>query len=114
VSGEITPGDFERFKSATAGIPLTDKVVVFLASDGGNLVEGLEIGESIRKLGYSTAVVDGARCASACALAWLAGSLRMMGPESLIGFHAAFDKLDGSESGQANALVGAYLTQSRL
>jgi ATP-dependent protease ClpP protease subunit len=115
IVGEIVPGDFERFKTAAATISPTNTVVVFLASDGGNLIEGLEIGEQIRKLRYATAVPDGFRCASACALAWLAGTPRpMMGPTALVGFHAASNVVDGSESGQANALVGAYLIKLNL
>lgn len=115
IVGVIVPGDFERFKTAAATIPPTNTVVVFLASDGGNLIEGLAIGEQIRKQRYATAVPDGFRCASVCALAWLGGTPRpMMGPSALVGFHAASNAIDGSENGKANALVGAYLARLNL
>ena len=60
-----------------------------------------------------TAVPDGAACASVCGLIWLAGSPRLLAASSKIGFHAAYRE-DGSESGQANALVGAYLSRLGL
>jgi hypothetical protein len=55
-------------------------------------------------------------CASACALAWLAGTKRFMEPGARVGFHAAYEILDGlpKTSGRANAIVGAYLNQLGL
>ena len=47
-------------------------------SDGGNLLAGIEIGKTIRLKSFATAVLDGLRCASACAFAWLGGSPRFM------------------------------------
>jgi hypothetical protein len=60
----------------------------------------------------ATGVVD--NCASACALAWLAGVKRFMGPKARVGFHAAFNKSSRQETGMGNALVGAYLTKLGL
>ena len=53
-------------------------------------------------------------CASACALAWLGGIPRLMGANTHIGFHAAYNPRSGQEAGVANALVGAYLSQLGL
>ena len=49
--------------------------------------------------------------ASACALIWAAGNYKAMAPNSLIGFHAAWENNDGETvvSSVGNALVGAYL-----
>jgi hypothetical protein len=45
---------------------------------------------------------------------WLAGTTRLTTEDSKIGFHSAFSKEDGSTSGPANALAGAYLREMGL
>jgi hypothetical protein len=84
VGGELLPGDGELFRRKTNS--LSYAVVAFWSS-GGNLMAGIEIGETIRAKGFDTLVLY--RCASACALAWLGGAERAMAPDALIGFHAA-------------------------
>jgi hypothetical protein len=111
VQGGLVPGDISVFKAKTG--PLTRAVVV-LQSDGGSVLAGIEIGETIRLKNFATLVPDDSRCASACALAWLGGTKRFMSYSAQIGFHAAFDVTSGQESGVANALVGAYLTRIGL
>lgn len=113
VEGDIVEGDYERFIQATAGVQLAG---VVLSSDGGNLQEGLRIGREIRRRGFVTGVAPDFACASACALIWLGGVSRFMAPSALIGFHAAFRETSygRSESGVANALVGAYLSELGL
>ena len=113
IRGELVTGDADRFLRAVAN---TELAAVLFESPGGNLIEGLRIGEIIYHRGFTTGVAPNSACASACALAWLAGSVRYMDPSSLIGFHAAYVEADGvtSESGVANALVGAYLTRLGL
>jgi hypothetical protein len=93
-----------------------DSALVVLISDGGNLLAGLRIGQLIRLRHFATLVPDGARCASACAIAWLGGTKRFMQPSALIGFHAAFSIENGvvTETGAGNALVGAYLSRLGL
>lgn len=110
VDGTFADGDDATFRRLAAE---SDRAVVVLNSGGGNLHSGLEIGKAIRLRGFATAVPPGALCASACALTWLAGSPRLLDAESKLGFHAAYRLVDGkaSESGAANALVGAYLNQ---
>ena len=83
-------------------------------SDGGSLLAGIEIGKTIRLKSFATVVLD--RCASACAFAWLGGSPRFMGSDSLVGFHAAYVERGGrtTEIGVGNALLGSYLTQIGL
>src|SRR5215510_13080895 len=72
--------------------------------------------EPVRLKSFATAVLDGLRCASSCAFAWLGGSPRFMEGGAQIGFHAAYIERSGraSESGVGNALVGSYLTQIGL
>ena len=77
VKGEIKPGDDEKFTGMADG---KGDAVVILDSPGGNVLAGIQIGEAIRRNGYSTLVPRGLQCASACALAWLGGRTRLMAP----------------------------------
>ena len=106
ITGQIAAGDADRFKEIAT--TLTGPTVVRLHSPGGLVVDGLNIGIAIHSLGYQTAVLDDAVCASACGLIWLAGKPRLLTESSKIGFHAA-SRGDGQESGKGNAFVGAYL-----
>lgn len=64
IVGDIAAGDAERF---AAIVPQDDLPTgVFLSSNGGTLIEGLEIGESIRARHYDTIVPSGEVCASVC------------------------------------------------
>lgn len=113
VEGPFAPGDAQKF----ANLALAhSSAVVLLNSDGGQLMAGLEIGRAIRLKGFATVVPDGFQCASACALAWLAGTPRFLGPKGRIGFHAAYLEENGQRMPTAtgNALVGAYLNQLGL
>jgi len=86
IFGDIKAGDVEKFAKVIKDNNTTE-AAVFLNSDGGSLVDGLEIGREIKKLGFTTLVLDNWRCASACASIWLAGSRRfyedVMGLERL-------------------------------
>lgn len=107
IKGEFKPGDDERFRRISLRHPAA---VVHLQSEGGALIPALEIGRIIRIAGYTTVVVPGSNCASACALVWLAGKKRYLSGN--VGFHAAYRTNDGrlQESGTANALIGNYMT----
>jgi hypothetical protein len=111
VEGDLMPGDEKNFINVALSMP---NAIVFLHSDGGDLNAGIEIGKAIRLKGYGTFVPDGMSCASACALAWLGGRVRLMGKNALVGFHAAFSKSDRQVTSAGNALVGAYLNQLGL
>jgi hypothetical protein len=69
ITGTIDLADKDEFLRKIA--PLQSAIVSF-SSDGGSLLAGLQIGETIRLKNFSTLVPDQARCASSCALAWLA------------------------------------------
>lgn len=113
ISGDLTKGDAEKFLTATDG---TANALILFQSDGGDLQTGLDIGSLVRMRGYGTAVLDGQSCYSACALAWLGGTKRIVGTDGHVSFHAAYVLEDGNarESGVANALVGAYLSKLGL
>ena len=111
IMGRIDAGDDDRFDQLASG--LTGLTVVVLHSPGGLVNEGLNIGIAVRRNRYTTAMPNDAMCASICGMIWLAGQPRLLGPNSKIGFHAAY-RGDGQESGKGNALIGAYLAKSDL
>lgn len=113
VSGDFAYGDERRFVDTAIA---ADSAVVVFQSPGGNLFAGIEIGKAIRLKGFSSLVLDDQVCASACAIAWLGGRVRMMGASAKIGFHAAYEDNSGQKipTGVGNALVGAYLSQLGL
>jgi sporulation related protein len=111
VTGPLESSDKDLFLRKI--LPLSSAVVAF-DSDGGSLVTGIQIGETIRLKNFSTLVPNGKRCASSCALAWLGGTRRFMGPESKIGFHSAYSRETRQITGPGNALVGAYLNKIGL
>ena len=112
LEGTLVATDADQFIARTA--PLRTTAIVALASDGGSLLAGLQIGEAIRQKGFSTIVPANQHCASACALAWLGGVERFIGANARIGFHAAYDRASGRETGVGNAVVGAYLNKIGL
>jgi hypothetical protein len=113
IDGDIGYADRELFLSKIA--PFSAGVVI-LNSDGGNAYAGIEIGKTIRMRGFKTWVPSGSRCASACAIAWLGGTRRLMGSTARIGFHSVYTLESGTpvESGSGNAKYGAYLDQLGL
>jgi hypothetical protein len=114
VVGDLAVGDEKKF--VDVAISSADAVVVF-HSRGGSLFAGMEIGRAIRLKGFSTLVPDNMLCASACALAWLGGRVRLMSDTARVGFHAAYtDDNNGQAnvSSAGNAVVGAYLNQLGL
>lgn len=111
--GEIKLGDDEKFNKVAA--PITSATVI-LNSEGGSVYPSLEIGKSLRLKGYSTLVMNGYDCQSACALIWLAGSPRRLSKSARIGFHSIY-QMSGDKtvtSSVGNAIVGRYLTLLNL
>jgi hypothetical protein len=113
LQGDFEIGDIAQFWARAATL---SKATIAFRSDGGSLLAGIRIGALIRESGFTTLVPDGARCASACAVAWLGGLQRLMGNGSKVGFHAAYVLKGHSavESGPGNAVLGAYLFQLGL
>jgi hypothetical protein len=113
LQGDFELDDIAQFWARAATL---SKATIAFRSDGGSFLAGVRIGALIRERGFTTLVPDGARCASACAVAWLGGLQRLMGNGSKVGFHAAY-VLKGHrtvESGPGNAVLGAYLFQLGL
>jgi tetratricopeptide (TPR) repeat protein len=110
VEGDFKPGDDKSFKQAL--LTVDGAVVVSFESPGGDLDAGMEIGRTIWTNQFMTVVEDGT-CASACALAWLAGRPRYATRNANIGFHAPTrtDDPDRLADSVGSAFVGGYLTE---
>ena len=65
-----------------------DRPWVWLSSGGGRLIDGMKVGQTIRKLGFGTAIPPKTQCASSCAIAFLGGEYRVLAGELLL--HAPF------------------------
>jgi len=113
VLGEFKLEDGNAFAKKVEG---WERAVIAFGSPGGNLLAGLRMGTIIHLKGFDTMVSDSQSCASACALAWLAGTNRFLGPKGRVGFHAASVLTQGQrrEVGSGNALIGAYLNRLGL
>jgi uncharacterized protein YraI len=115
VTGEFRQGDDRKLVRAL--LETEGTAIVQFDSPGGSLIAGLAMGRAIRLNGATTLVPDGATCASACGLAWMGGVRRAVGNGARVGFHAAYyvdDQGRAIETGQGNALIGAYLNQLGL
>lgn len=115
VTGEFHKGDDRKLVRAL--LETEGTAIVQFESPGGSLIAGLAMGRAIRLNGATTLVPDEATCASACGLAWLGGVRRAVGDRARVGFHAAYyvdDQGRAIETGQGNALIGAYLNQLGL
>ena len=111
-TGEITVGTNARFQKFIAQNAIKPGAVVFLDSPGGSVIEALELGRTIRALGFNTEIGGHARdkngnvvgpasaCFSACTLAFLGGRERYVDTDAMFGVHqvSTSDKLT---SGQA-------------
>ena len=118
VRGSIEEGDDSRFFDIAEETP---HAIVFLESSGGLVSTGISIAAEIAIRDYTTLVLDGSGCHSICAIMWVAGVRRYMSPDADISVHAAYrmrNSADGSietsESGTANAQIGAFLNEIGL
>jgi hypothetical protein len=77
-TGEIHDGDAEKFVSVVATVPKvmgTPLATVSFDSAGGDLFEGMRLGDAIRTAGIPTLVERSRVCIGACALAFLGGKI---------------------------------------
>src|SRR5258708_4927339 len=77
VDGDLEPGDGDQFRSKTSFL---SKAIVVFRSDGGSVVSGIQIGESIRLKGFTTAVKRNPPCASAFGPSLVCGVPRLIIP----------------------------------
>lgn len=87
--GEFLKGDAAKLKAIFQRARAASKPVHTVAfhSDGGLVVEALEIGRYLRDQKSATRVDNGSTCASACVYAFLGGLVREAGASARFGVH---------------------------
>ncbi|MBO9127925.1 MULTISPECIES: COG3904 family protein [unclassified Rhizobium] len=113
VTGTIADGDAKKFEAYWDENAYDSfNFIISLDSPGGSLLDGLEIGQFIRKQGAHTEVrrysgevpgqyrqeLPGAQCYSACALAFMGGIEREIPDDARIGFHQFYGGTFASSS----------------
>lgn len=108
--GAFEPGDAAKFEEYLRGQQLWKNQRVVLNSEGGSLIEGIKLGQIIRKNGFRTAVSKSVKtgeffqpapgiCASACVLAFAGGVERGASEGSKIGVHQMSRDYDNIANG---------------
>jgi hypothetical protein len=116
-TGDVVPGDADKIAAlntyGSAGASLC------LDSRGGSLPEGIKMFTTIWNSQMHTRVLSGDRCESACAIAWLGGSVsegtlaievasRSIQPGAILGFHAPSLKLPRGSSYASEQVESAF------
>ncbi|MBB4349289.1 hypothetical protein [Aliirhizobium cellulosilyticum] len=127
VTGTIVRGDAKRFKDFWDENAYDSwNFIVSLDSPGGSLMDGIEIGQFIRKNGAHTEIrryspeIAGqyyreerpdAECYSACALAFMGGVEREVAHDGKIGFHqfSGGTSTSATEAMETTQLISAFL-----
>lgn len=107
LSGVIEKGDAEKIDAIIAknedGVDAGNSIC--LDSPGGNYLAGKQLYDAFMADGFATYVRKGDQCHSACAIAFLGGSVwgdfrhpsRTIEPGATIGFHAPYVKLESGK-----------------
>lgn len=87
--------------------------IVALDSPGGSLDDAIGMARLIREKGLSTAVRDGALCASSCPLVLAGGTERSIGAKAAVGVHQFYSVSD-EPAEPAQAMSDAQATTARI
>ncbi len=111
LKGKIEDGDTFDLQVYISNLPKKPVVVVYLASPGGNLREGMRLGRFFYQNKIETAVEGKTYCASSCALAFLGGREdatgkphRTKASTAGVGFHSFTREFDKDKSYTAEDL----------
>jgi hypothetical protein len=118
--GEITPNTPARFEAFEAAHPEWRGGVLVLDSPGGNLYASLQLGDAIRRGGWSTLVgmqygqpvtkiTTMAACASACVYTFAGGVNRFVLTDNVLGVHQFFGPGGSATAQQTVVMINLYL-----
>jgi len=93
LEGEIERGDANILQSLITSTGIT---TLYLNSNGGNALEGYSLGYTINRNGILTIVGDAGTCLSACAIAFIGGTSKVLSGN--LGFHVAWSTQEGTFS----------------
>jgi Sel1 repeat len=114
-NGEIADGDADALEALIKSLNDGGRLFsgVRLNSPGGSLLEAVKLAELIRRAKISTIVAIGSKCASACFVAFAAGTEKFVSYSGFVGVHGASDKLDHEtvESGAATVSMARIVKE---
>jgi hypothetical protein len=93
LEGDIERGDANTLQSLITSTGIT---TLYLNSNGGNALEGYSLGYTINRNGMLTIVGDTDTCLSACAVAFIGGTSKVLSGN--LGFHVAWSTQEGTFS----------------
>ena len=99
----FSKGDGQRIDALLRAKPYAE---VLLHSGGGNLAEGVAVGEALRRHGMAVRVAPKSHCVSACTVAFLGGVIRTVDEGATYEVHA----YSGWSEGLADELKAEVLT----
>jgi len=109
IKGEFKSGLTQQMRLYMDSNPQTTMVI--LNSNGGLFSEGILLGQLFNELKLGAAVVEGDRCVSACAFAFLGGERQIV--EGVLAFHRAWTDDREMSMNQVFAdgqQIGGYMT----
>lgn len=107
LNGELADGDASRLReiiraSANSGRPVSG---IRLNSSGGSLLEGVRLAGIIQNAKIATVIANGATCASACFIAFIAGSQKFVSATATVGAPGAADRFGQDAAGEIPSIV---------
>ena len=112
LKGEIVAGDTDRLTKLITTANSANRLVsgIRLSSPGGSLLEGVKLAEAIRFAKIATVVPSGSMCASACFIAFAAGSEKYVSYSAQVGVHGASDRA-GKTAGDATIAMAKIVKE---
>lgn len=112
LNGDIAEGDTEQLQRLVKKANDEGRLVsgVRLNSTGGALLEGAKLADAIRFAKIASVVPNGSTCASACFLAFAAGSEKYASYSARVGVHGASEK-GGQETNDSRS---ATVTMAKI
>lgn len=110
-TGDIRRGDARRLARALERVDRDRHGTrrLYLESEGGLVVEALEMADIMRREEVSTIVRRGTMCASACAsILFVAGKYRTVEKGGLLAIHSCYDARNGRPASECNAMISAH------
>lgn len=110
-SGEVRRGDARKLVRALeqADRDRHGTKRLYLDSEGGLVIEALDMADIMREAGVSTIVRKGSMCASACAsILFVAGKYRTVERGGLLAIHSCYDARSGKAATECNAMISQH------
>src|SRR5216683_2167972 len=107
LDGEVAEGDANRLKDIIKSSVDSGRIVSGMRfnSSGGSLLESVRLAGLIQNAKIATVIANGATCASACFIAFAAGSQKFVGVTASVGIPGVSDGSGQDRGDAANSLA---------